>query len=77
MSLPPQESAGQRAEDAAAARLLTREAAEEPVEEERALVTIEVTVLVAGGRLEQLGWNEIEARSGRGGRKRHGQPGEY
>src|SRR5207245_1120592 len=66
----PEEGAGHGAEDAAAPRLLAREAAEVAVEKERALVTHEVTPLVTGRRLEMLGRDEIEASEGRG-RERH------
>ena len=65
-----EEGAGQGAEHAAAARLLTGEAAEVAVEQERALVPHDIPLLVAGRRLEMLGRDEIEARGG-GGRQRH------
>jgi len=74
LALLPEEGAGHGAEDAAAARLLAREAAEVAVEKERALVTHEVTPLVTGRRLEMLGRDEIEASEGRG-RERHSNGG--
>ena len=67
LSLLPQEGRRQRAEDAAAACLLPGEAPEVAVEEERALATVEVGMLIAAGWLQQLGRHEIDAGRDRGG----------